>query len=864
MQPTSKSIHVLYVDGDPDSAEYLSDTLERADDRIAVESVPSASEALDHLEQENPDCIVSEYELSGENGIAFLRAVRDQYPDLPFILYTENGNEQVASDAISAGVTEYLQRNTDDEGPGRLATQIATVVREYRRGNEDDSSHHRLEQILKTVPGCVVKLDTTGRFIYANQRAEEVLGLEWSAVTERTYNDPEWKIRDLDGNPIPDKELPFRQVLDAGESVYGLQHKIQWPDGSEKILRVNGAPLFDDDGNIESIVFSLTDITERKEREQQIAETNTVLRTIVENLPLGLLVEDADRDILMANETLSEVLDVPIASDDLIGHDCDTAAKEIQDLFADPEEFITGINERIAHRDPVQNEELPLVDDRILERDYIPYTLPDGEANLWLYRDITERKEREQELERARQIIQNSTDIATIISPSGTIRYVSPTVERVLGYKPDELIGNSGFEYQPLETSETVADAIEHVLENPDETQTVQTRFRRADESWCWIESTLRNHLDDDMIEGILVSSREISKRKEREQRLERNKAFLEHSPVAIAVVDESGKISYQSPASEQVVGLTADDLIGDVAFEYLHPEDRTDVVELFSELIENPDRSRTAEYRLEDGHGNWRWMQSTATNYLDDQKIEGIVIASVDVTERKEYEQRLEEQRDNLETVNQVVRHDIRNDLQLVTAYADLLAEHIEVGSDRHEYVEKVQKSASHAVELTRTAREITDVMLTSEDDQEQVPLHNSLTSELDEVQAAYSEAAITIEGAVPAVDVLADEMLESVFHNLLTNAIQHNDKPVPKVTVAVEDRPDTVRVRVADNGPGVPDEQKEKIFGKGQKGLNSEGRGIGLHLVQTLVESYGGDVWVTDNDPAGAVFVVELPKAS
>jgi signal transduction histidine kinase len=155
-----------------------------------------------------------------------------------------------------------------------------------------------------------------------------------------------------------------------------------------------------------------------------------------------------------------------------------------------------------------------------------------------------------------------------------------------------------------------------------------------------------------------------------------------------------------------------------------------------------------------------------------------------------------------------------------------------------------------------------MTDVMLTSEGDQEQVSLRKSLTTELDEVQAAYSEAVITIEGDVPAVDVLADEMLGSVFRNLLTNAIQHNDKPVPELTVRVQDRTDTVRVRVADNGPGVPDAQKEAIFGKGEKGLNSEGTGIGLHLVQTLVESYNGNVWVTDNDPEGAVFVVELPK--
>jgi signal transduction histidine kinase len=70
-------------------------------------------------------------------------------------------------------------------------------------------------------------------------------------------------------------------------------------------------------------------------------------------------------------------------------------------------------------------------------------------------------------------------------------------------------------------------------------------------------------------------------------------------------------------------------------------------------------------------------------------------------------------------------------------------------------------------------------------------------------------------------------------------------------------------VRVEIADNGPGIPDSRKETIFGKGESGLESAGTGIGLYLVDSLVEAPGGDVWVEDNDPAGSRFVVELPTA-
>jgi signal transduction histidine kinase len=120
-----------------------------------------------------------------------------------------------------------------------------------------------------------------------------------------------------------------------------------------------------------------------------------------------------------------------------------------------------------------------------------------------------------------------------------------------------------------------------------------------------------------------------------------------------------------------------------------------------------------------------------------------------------------------------------------------------------------------------------------------------------------------VTVEGSIPDVEVVGNDMLGSVFRNLLRNATQHNDKTPPEVTVSAAEHDDIVEVRIADNGPGVPDAQKDEIFGRGEKGLESSGAGIGLYLVQSLVDTYGGDVFVEDNDPEGAVFVVELPIA-
>jgi signal transduction histidine kinase len=228
---------------------------------------------------------------------------------------------------------------------------------------------------------------------------------------------------------------------------------------------------------------------------------------------------------------------------------------------------------------------------------------------------------------------------------------------------------------------------------------------------------------------------------------------------------------------------------------------------------------------------------------------------------DERSFDERLKRQRDDLQLLNQVMRHDIRNDLQLVGAYAELLDDHVDEEGERH--LEIIKEHTESAVELTTTVRDLAEVLLRDDTEPERVSIDRVLSQQVEEVRSGYSEAVFTVEGTFPDVEVFADGMLGSVFRNLLQNAVQHNDKTPPTVEVSADVEDETVVVRVADNGPGVPPDQRDEIFGKGEKGLDSPGAGIGLYLVRSLVESYDGDVWVEDDDPEGAVFVVELPLA-
>jgi len=235
---------------------------------------------------------------------------------------------------------------------------------------------------------------------------------------------------------------------------------------------------------------------------------------------------------------------------------------------------------------------------------------------------------------------------------------------------------------------------------------------------------------------------------------------------------------------------------------------------------------------------------------------LEGFV---TDLTDQKQHEQQVETQRDNLELLNRVVRHDIRNKLQLVEIYADMLQS--EVGEEHEDQVEKVLDAANTAVDITRTARDVTRVMLGSDADRTPVRLRPAAEDEIDDIRSDYRHALFVVDGSIPDVEVYADDMLGSVFRNLLVNAVQHNDSDLPEVTVSASTTDETAVVRVADNGPGIPDDLKEQVFEQTETGLDSEGTGLGLYLVRTLIERYGGTVRVEDNDPRGAAFVVELP---
>ncbi len=180
-----------------------------------------------------------------------------------------------------------------------------------------------LARIADTSPAGITVLDCDGQITFANRMAERVLGLVKEDITQRSYNDPLWRITDYDGNAFPDDELPFARVMATREPVIDVCHAIEWPDGRRALLSINAAPLLDESGDIHGVVAALNDVTERVLAERALRESMQTSTDIVEAIPSGIFMyqyEPPDRLILIRANPAAEAL-TGIRGDDWIGRE---------------------------------------------------------------------------------------------------------------------------------------------------------------------------------------------------------------------------------------------------------------------------------------------------------------------------------------------------------------------------------------------------------------------------------------------------------------------------------------------------------------------------------------------------------------
>jgi PAS domain S-box-containing protein len=378
------SIRVLHVDDDEEFASLTATYLEEEHPEFTVEPEPDAGRALERLREESVDCVVSDYEMPQMSGLSFLRAAREIDPDLPIIFFTGRGSEEVAAEAISAGVTDYLQKRGHEQY-ALLGNRIKNYVAKRRAEEERLRGYEAIERAREGIS----ILDDEGRFVYTNPGFADLVGYDRDELLGQ-----HWEVlyREEDREHVYEEQLPAATNGGwTGRSVFRRK------DGD--LVLTNHSLSYTDEGELISVAQDITD-DERRRRELLEAKRFESLVGAVTEYAVFML--DTEGRVVTWNDGAEEIK----------GYTEEEAIGEHVSLFHTPEDVEAGVPEALLERalaEGTAEEEgwrvrgngerfwahvvvTPVYDDDGTHQGFAQVT-----------RDMTERRAREDELEAQRE-----------------------------------------------------------------------------------------------------------------------------------------------------------------------------------------------------------------------------------------------------------------------------------------------------------------------------------------------------------------------------------------------------------------------------------------------------------------------------
>ena len=445
-------------------------------------------------------------------------------------------------------------------------------------------------------------------------------------------------------------------------------------------------------------------------------------------------------------------------------------------------------------------------------------------------------------------------DLITVVDTDGTITYVSPAVTRILGYDPEELIGHEGYEFVHPEDREQNAEALETVLSNPSTSKTTEVRFQHANGSWRWIEATMRNRLDDDVIDGILLSSRDITERKEYEAKAqelaEEYEALLNNVEDAIFLInveesDEGIRFEFErlSPSYERQTGITTEEVQGQTPREVFGEDQGAELEANYHRCVNAGEPISYQEELLVDEGA--RFWQTKLAPVVSGDEITRLVGVTRNVTDRVERERQLRQQNERLDEFASVISHDLRNPLGVAQGRATILAEQIE-----SEHLDPLLQN------LTRMESIVEDTLTLAR--------QGNTISETESINLTdiVGKCWATIDTDEASIELVSEttfqgdpDRLRHVFENLFRNAVEHGGSDVT-VRVGAHDHGG---IYVEDDGSGIPVEKREEVLEPGHSSARG-GTGFGLTIIKRIVEAHGWELSITDGSDGGARFEIKM----
>jgi PAS domain S-box-containing protein len=363
---TNQQIRILHVDNNPSIIDLTETFLKRENDCFVIETATSADEGLKKINDCPPDCVVSDYNIPGMDGIEFLRAVRQDQPNLPFILFTGKGSEAVASEAISADVTDYLQKRTGSEQYELLANRIHNAVQARREATRAERQEQlmRLTEFAGDTGGF--EIDTETGEVLMTDGAYQLSGLP--ARTSLSFDEAVEFYHPEDRADIQHAIDRACQTDKQTEGIYRYQH----PDGEQRLWHVTFTQT--SDGNTSTVRGAVHDITEERQIQEQLESERRLLNQSLNALADIFYMLNADGTFRRWNDQVPQTTGYT---------DSELADMQAIELFAeDDHETIADAVQMVISGETVTVEADLLTTDG----DRIPYEftgapLTDGNAN---------------------------------------------------------------------------------------------------------------------------------------------------------------------------------------------------------------------------------------------------------------------------------------------------------------------------------------------------------------------------------------------------------------------------------------------------------------------------------------------------
>lgn len=752
-----------------------------------------------------------------------------------------------------------LVRDTAGD-PAFFVSQVEDISLRREAEREVAASRQFLGDIVNSIPIPLTVKDASGRILVANTAMAKFHGGSTGDLVGKTDFDlfpaPRARTFQAEDEALLRTGVPFsqEQAFDAisGERRWVIKHKhrIVLSDGNKCVLT------------------TLLDITERKEAELELARSRGFLDAIIDAIPQPLFVKDDRHRWVLLNSAFCDLLGrdrkALLGNSDPSFYPDDWVAR----VWAEDDQVLSGNGSVVVEE---ISEPRPDGSARWMLKSKKRVDLPDGSRVIvGISADISRLKEVEEALRKSealhRLLADNSSDLISLLTPTGAIEYASPASVAVLGRRPDELVGMPVTEIIHPDDQQRALQVFKEAVKS--QAHAVFTcRLKRSDGSWSWIETSFRAIVDNDtgLTRQIIGVSRDVNERVRVTDALNHFKYVLDNTLDMIFIYDaDTLRFNYVNEGAVRTLGYPRERLLGMTPWQVRADIEEKDYPRSIKPFLEGRISSRQLESVHRRADGSLIPVEVTMQLIRRPGEVGTFIAIARDLTERKKMEQMKNE-------FISTVSHELRTPVTSIRGSLGLLAGGV-AGKLPKQAKELIDIANNNSERLIRLINDILDIEKIESGKMRfamgPVQLPGLLNEALREVQgyAARFNVSLRIEGEIPDVTVRADrDRILQVLANLLSNAAKFSP-PGAEVLASAKARAASVRVLVTDHGSGIPPEFHDKIFGKFLQADASDSRekggtGLGLSIAKAIVEKHGGEIGFHTVQGEGTTFYFDLP---